>query len=73
MISSERTVSRAVIYNREAKLLFAKRARGIGRDQWAFIGGKPDAGETEKDAAMMENLEITTLQQLGFNNPYEEI
>ncbi len=29
--------------------------------------------ETEQDAAIMENLEIAILQQLGFNNPYEEI
>ncbi len=29
--------------------------------------------ETEKDAAIMENFEILILQQLGFNNPYEEI
>lgn len=29
--------------------------------------------ETERDAAIMENLEIAILKQLGFNNPYEEI
>jgi probable rRNA maturation factor len=29
--------------------------------------------ETEQDAAIMENLEIAILRQLGFNNPYEEI
>ncbi|MCD6045026.1 MAG: rRNA maturation RNase YbeY [Gammaproteobacteria bacterium] len=29
--------------------------------------------EIEKDARIMENLEIVILQQLGFNNPYEEI
>ena len=29
--------------------------------------------ETEQDAAVMENLEIAILRQLGFNNPYEEI
>lgn len=28
--------------------------------------------ETEKDAAIMENLEIAILHQLGINNPYEE-
>ncbi|MBY0377136.1 MAG: rRNA maturation RNase YbeY [Gammaproteobacteria bacterium] len=28
--------------------------------------------ETEPDATVMEGLEIAILQQLGFNNPYEE-
>lgn len=29
--------------------------------------------EIEEDARIMENIEIVILQQLGFNNPYEEI
>lgn len=54
-------VSRAIIYDDERRILFAKRGRGNGKDQWALVGGKPEAGESAEEAVIREVLEETGL------------
>jgi len=47
-------VCRAIITNVESKVLLGKRARGVGADLYALIGGKPDANESISDAVIRE-------------------
>jgi mutator protein MutT len=47
-------VSRAIILNQEGKVLLGRRTRGIGMGQYCLIGGKPDVGESAKEAVIRE-------------------
>lgn len=47
-------VSRAIIINEQGLVLLGKRARGMGEDKYALIGGKLDEGETPKEAIIRE-------------------
>lgn len=44
----------AIIINEDNRVLLGKRARGIGINQWALIGGKPDMDETGEEAVIRE-------------------
>lgn len=61
----ERIATRAIIVV-DGKVLLGKRGRGIGKDQFALIGGKPDEGETPEQAVVREVKEETGLR---FKNP----
>lgn len=62
----ERIAVRAILLNKEGKVLVGKRADGIGKGQWALIGGKPDDGESNEAAVIRETKEEVGLD---FNNP----
>lgn len=47
-------VSRAIIINREGKVLLGKRQHGMGVNLYALIGGKPDEGESIEDCVVRE-------------------
>lgn len=47
-------VSRAIITNEQGLILLGKRARGIMEGKYALVGGKPDPGETPKEAVIRE-------------------
>lgn len=47
-------VTRAIILDKKNSVLLGKRARGIGKGQWALVGGKPDEGETPAEAVVRE-------------------
>jgi 8-oxo-dGTP pyrophosphatase MutT (NUDIX family) len=51
---AERKVTRAIITNEVGNVLLGKRGRGVGENQWALVGGKPDPGETEEQAVIRE-------------------
>lgn len=53
----ERVVTRAFIENEKKQVLVGLRARGIGANQWALIGGKPDDGESPEAAIVREVAE----------------
>lgn len=61
----ERLATRAIIVV-GGKVLLGKRGRGIGKDQFALVGGKPDEGETLEQAIVREVEEETGLK---FINP----
>jgi ADP-ribose pyrophosphatase YjhB (NUDIX family) len=61
LIFMYKKVSRAIIYDDEQRILFAKRGRGNGKGQWALVGGKPEAGESAEEAVIREVLEETGL------------
>jgi len=63
--SGERIATRALIVV-DGKVLLGRRGRGIGKDQFALIGGKPDEGETPIQAVVREVEEETGLK---FKNP----
>lgn len=50
----EKVVTCALIQNNEKEVLVGLRAAGIGKNQWALIGGKPNAGEEPIDAIVRE-------------------
>jgi 8-oxo-dGTP pyrophosphatase MutT (NUDIX family) len=54
---TEREVTRAIILDDEGKVLLGKRARGMGANQWALIGGKPDPNESLEICIKREVLE----------------
>ena len=47
-------VCRAIIVNEEGKVLLGKREHGMGVNQYALIGGKPDGDETLAEAIVRE-------------------
>ena len=53
----ERLVTRAIILDENKKVLLGRRAGGIGANQWALVGGKPDENETPETAVMREVVE----------------
>jgi len=55
-------VSRAIITNREGKVLLGKRVRDAAIGLYALIGGKPDIGENAKDAITREVMEEIGLE-----------
>lgn len=58
-------VCRAIIVNEEGKVLLGKREHGMGMNQYALIGGKPDGDETLAEAIIREVKE-----EVGLNfNP----
>jgi 8-oxo-dGTP diphosphatase len=47
-------IARAFVTNETGQVLLGKRARGIGKGQFALLGGKPDEGETLEQAITRE-------------------
>ncbi|MEK7125012.1 MAG: NUDIX hydrolase [Patescibacteria group bacterium] len=47
-------VVRAIITNKEDRVLLIKRARGVGAGLYALVGGKPEPDENPKDAVIRE-------------------
>lgn len=47
-------VTRAIILNKEGKVLLGKRARSDSSGKWALIGGKPNEGESNRGAIIRE-------------------
>lgn len=62
---SEKVATRAIIVA-DGKVLLGRRGRGIGKDQYALIGGKPDGDETPEQAVIREVEEEIGLR---FKNP----
>lgn len=54
-------VSRAIITNEEGKVMLGQRSQGLGEGLYALIGGKPDQGESAKEAIVREVKEETGL------------
>jgi 8-oxo-dGTP pyrophosphatase MutT (NUDIX family) len=52
-------VVRAILITQKREILLGKRARGNGAGRLAFIGGKPELGETMKVAVCREVFEET--------------
>ncbi len=50
-------VTRAFIQDNEGRILLGRRARGHGVGQFALVGGKPDAGESNDRAIEREVFE----------------
>jgi len=61
MAHNELIAVRAIIFNKEGKVLLAKRARGVGVGQWSLLGGKPNPGETLENATIREVQEESRL------------
>lgn len=49
-----RVVTRAILLNKDGKVLLGKRVRGNAAGQWALIGGKPNRNELEENAIVRE-------------------
>ncbi len=57
-MGKELIATRAIIVV-DGRVLLGKRGRGIGQNQFALIGGKPDDGETPEEAIVREVREET--------------
>lgn len=53
----EKRVSRVILYNQEGAILLGRRSSGLGEGQFALVGGKPDEGESDLQAAIRETEE----------------
>jgi len=51
---AEREVTRAIILDDKDRVLLGKRSRGMGANQWALVGGKPDKDETKEETIVRE-------------------
>lgn len=57
----KRIAAASVAVIRDGRFLLVRRGRGAARGQYAFPGGRLEAGETSEDAARRELLEETAL------------
>jgi 8-oxo-dGTP pyrophosphatase MutT (NUDIX family) len=57
-----REVSRAIITDNTGRVLLGKRGRGPAAGLYALIGGKPDYGESAREAIVREVMEETGLR-----------
>lgn len=64
--------TRAFLLNENDEVLLGKRAKGIGKGQWALIGGKPEKGEPLVDAIRREVREEVGLDFEPDPKYYEE-
>jgi len=46
--------ARAILLDEQGRVLLGKRAKGIESGKWCLIGGKPEEGETTKEAVIRE-------------------
>jgi 8-oxo-dGTP pyrophosphatase MutT (NUDIX family) len=58
----ERVATRAFILGEDKKILVGKRARGMGANQWALVGGKPDQDEFLEETIIREIREELGVQ-----------
>src|SRR3989344_1066715 len=54
MKNNKNKVVRAIILNKEGKVLLGKRTQGKGAGGWALVGGKPEENETPEATIVRE-------------------